>query len=237
MILDDLIKALEAADPDKVVPIGFENPHSWRGNYAELAFEPAANVTVRSMLEAAWEAEGTTYEGWKGGDYTMSLLSDVHLAERGDIGEPIGPLLLRYMLGAPPQPATAYLVAVLGVPTVDRRVIDAISNMGDEIGVMATYDPDEGFETIGKARLIERGQDRQRLIYAAPLTPFDVPEGHVLVPNVSGAASGVDVNFAPGAHVIIRWVEPVAIRALVVAPSPWPDYPATIELDAVEAMG
>ena len=99
MTLGELIERLEAADPDRIVRVGFSNPHSYRGHYVELAFEPAENVTVASMLEAARSALGSTYEGWKGGDFTMHEYTDVWLAIEGRTGEGIGPTLLDYMLG------------------------------------------------------------------------------------------------------------------------------------------
>lgn len=99
MTLGELIKTLEKANPDKVVPIGFKHPHCYRGYYEQLAFEPARNVTVGSMLECAKSAVGQTFEGYKGGDYTMDNYTRVWLAEYGDTGESIGPTLMRYMLG------------------------------------------------------------------------------------------------------------------------------------------
>ncbi|MFC9490722.1 hypothetical protein ACFTZM_32240, partial [Streptomyces hydrogenans] len=65
MPLGELITALEAADPDLVLPDGFTHPHSYRGYYHELAFEPAHNATVGEMLADARSALGTTYTGWK----------------------------------------------------------------------------------------------------------------------------------------------------------------------------
>lgn len=100
MTLDELIQALEAEDPDKVLPLGFSHPHSWRGSYNELAFEPTANVTVGQMLADARSALGATYEGYKGGQYTMDGLTDCHLAEEGREGEDLGPILLTLLLAA-----------------------------------------------------------------------------------------------------------------------------------------
>lgn len=101
MTLDELIVALEAADPALVLPLGFSNPHSYRGDYMDLAFEPTANVTVGQMLADARTALGATYQGHKGGDYTMHAYTDCWLAEdgRGD-GETIGPVLLTLLLAA-----------------------------------------------------------------------------------------------------------------------------------------
>lgn len=98
MQLRDLIEALEKADQTKVVPHGFNNPHSYRGYYEELAFVPAENVTVASMLAAAKSAIGRTFTGWKGGDFTMGEWSNVYLAKIGNTGEELGPRLLAYML-------------------------------------------------------------------------------------------------------------------------------------------
>lgn len=101
MRLGQLIEALELADPSLVVPWGFNHPHSYRGHYDELAFEPASNVTVSAMLADARSALGTTYEGYKGGDYLMDEFTDCWIAEYGNgDGETIGRTLLRYMLAA-----------------------------------------------------------------------------------------------------------------------------------------
>lgn len=99
MILKDLITFLEKRDPDLIVPIGFAKPHSYRGYYDDLAFEPAERVTVASMLACAKEAVGRTYIGYKGGEFRMSEYTEVWLAEYGDTGEGIGPVLLGYMVG------------------------------------------------------------------------------------------------------------------------------------------
>jgi hypothetical protein len=101
MMLNELIALLEAEDPAKVLPLGFSNPHSWRGVYSELAFEPTANITVGQMLAEARSALGATYEGWKGGEYTMDGLTDCWLAEEGHgDGETLGPILLTLLLAA-----------------------------------------------------------------------------------------------------------------------------------------
>lgn len=100
MTLDELITALETEDPDLVLPPGFGNPDSYRGYYEQLAFKPIANVTVGQMLADARRAHGSTYEGWKGGEYTMNGYTDCWIAERGHLGEEIGPILLTLLLTA-----------------------------------------------------------------------------------------------------------------------------------------
>lgn len=99
MILKELIEKLEKEDPKKIIPLGFDRPHSYRGYYRDLAFEPIYNISVEEMLKCAKEALGSTYSGYKGGDYTMSEYTEVWLANYGDTGETIGNVLLNYMLG------------------------------------------------------------------------------------------------------------------------------------------
>ena len=99
MTLRDLIQTLEKYPADKIVPHGFGQPHSYRGYYDQLAFEPMENVTVGAMLDDAKSALGKTFQGYKGGDYEMKAWTEVWLAHYGQCGEGIGPTLLRYMLG------------------------------------------------------------------------------------------------------------------------------------------
>lgn len=80
--------------------MGFGRPHSYRGYYEQLAFEPVLATSVKAMLVAAESAIGTTYQGWKGGDFTMDEYTSVWLALEGDGGgETLGRLLLSLMLG------------------------------------------------------------------------------------------------------------------------------------------
>jgi hypothetical protein len=101
LTLGQLIAALEPEDPDLVIPLGFRNPHSYRGIYSEVAFEVAHNIRVGDMLDAARSALGETYQGWKGGDFTMEQYTDCYLVDdEGCTGESIGSTLLRFMLDA-----------------------------------------------------------------------------------------------------------------------------------------
>lgn len=69
---------------------------SWRGIYAELALgyrlsgydnrEQSTPVTVKSLLKELKEAIGYTYEGWKGGDYTMDENTPIWIANPGNSG-------------------------------------------------------------------------------------------------------------------------------------------------------
>lgn len=97
--LGEVIARLEREDPAKPVAVGFARPHSYRGYYAELAFEVERDTTVGDMLAAARSALGATFEGWKGGDYEMSEYTTCWLVrEEGYTGETVGALLLEYML-------------------------------------------------------------------------------------------------------------------------------------------
>lgn len=100
MNLGDLIKQLELYNQDTVVPFGFGAPHSYRGNYFDVAFEPVAPTTIGAMLEHAKSALGARFEGYKGGEYKMEEYSDCWIADYGCCtGETIGPILLDYMAG------------------------------------------------------------------------------------------------------------------------------------------
>jgi hypothetical protein len=98
VIISELIETLEKEDQSKVCPKGFANPHSYRGYYDSLAFEPADNVTVGEMLDSATRAMGSTYQGWKGGNFYMGPYVDVYLANEGCCGDELSATLLGYML-------------------------------------------------------------------------------------------------------------------------------------------
>lgn len=97
--LGDLIARLEREDPARVLPIGFAYPHSFRGYYEQLAFEPRRNITIGEVLAAARSALGATYEGYKGGEYTMTEWTTCWIANEGSSSDNlIGPLLLELLL-------------------------------------------------------------------------------------------------------------------------------------------
>ena len=98
MTLRELIAALAAADQNIVVENGFSEPHSYRGIYADLAFEPTPNTRVSEMLAAARSAVDSTFTGWKGGEFVMHDLVDVYLANIGDCGEELTKRTLHCML-------------------------------------------------------------------------------------------------------------------------------------------
>jgi hypothetical protein len=87
MLLKELIEILERCELSKTVE-GFGNPHSYRGYYDKLAFEPMT-TTIKDMLEAALSANGECYTGYKGGEFTMDGDTEVHIAYEGCCGNPI----------------------------------------------------------------------------------------------------------------------------------------------------
>jgi hypothetical protein len=97
MILGELIEFLERQDPLRVVTRGFGRPHSYRMDYSQVAFEPAVNVTVDSMLINARGAIGPTFIGWKGGEYEFDERTEAFIAEYGDPGQPVDIMIIRLL--------------------------------------------------------------------------------------------------------------------------------------------
>jgi hypothetical protein len=99
MSLGEIIERLEKEDPDRVLKIGWGEPASYRGYYEDVAFEPANDVTIGSMLENAESALGQTFSGYKGGDFKMHEHTECWIAEYGrSNGAQISDLLLDFML-------------------------------------------------------------------------------------------------------------------------------------------
>lgn len=103
--IEEALSILREYPFDRVVRDGFSSPASWRGAYSELAVEPDEGVTVWHMIDTLTLAIGTTYYGYKGGEFTMSKHSEVHLANWGELGEPLTPRVLRYMLESEVDPS------------------------------------------------------------------------------------------------------------------------------------
>jgi len=104
--LGDVIRRLSLEDPNKVIALGFHNPHSYRGDYADLAFEPATRCRVGDMLATAEQALDQVYEGYKGGEYRMTAYSQVWIANEGSSsGTLLSPTVLELMLRQELYPA------------------------------------------------------------------------------------------------------------------------------------
>lgn len=96
--LGDLIDWLEKQNPNLVVKDGFGSPHSDRGSYEELAFDPVEETTFGAMLDHAQSAVGSTYTGWKGGDFVMDRSTPVLIGEYGNCGDEICEIHFKYWL-------------------------------------------------------------------------------------------------------------------------------------------
>jgi hypothetical protein len=83
MDLGDYIDLLQKQDPNKEVENGLGKPHSWRGSYWEVAFEPVGKTTFGEMLKDAENALGNTYTGWKGGEFVMTSETEVNVDREG----------------------------------------------------------------------------------------------------------------------------------------------------------
>lgn len=90
MTLGDMIKALETMPPDMKVD-GFDNPHSYRGYYCDLAFERLSDrrITAAFTLALLKDTMGRIFHGYKGGEYMMGESTPVWFAEWGSCGEKI----------------------------------------------------------------------------------------------------------------------------------------------------
>ena len=94
MTLGELTQALKKCDPSAQVeyafgglsPTGFG---SYRGDYSHLAlgFElpgyQSQPLTVADLIAKCEEANGATYEGYKGGDFQMSDRTPIWIANYG----------------------------------------------------------------------------------------------------------------------------------------------------------
>lgn len=91
LTLSELIGELIKMPQDAVVERGFAKPMSYRGYYDEVAFEPARNVTIGSMLCHAMSADGESFTGYKGGTFEMRGSTPCWLAHYGNTGDAIEP--------------------------------------------------------------------------------------------------------------------------------------------------
>ena len=65
---------------------GIQHPHSYRGYYQDLAFEPQRICTLSESLYSAKESIGASYWGYKGGEETMYSSTSCWIASEGDCG-------------------------------------------------------------------------------------------------------------------------------------------------------
>lgn len=104
LTLIELIQYYEAAaelPPEQTVFASrLIGPHSYRGEYNQLAFNSERTpITAREQLEILNCVLGATYPGWKRGSFVMGLNTLTNCARPGYIGNPITPTLLSSIKG------------------------------------------------------------------------------------------------------------------------------------------
>ena len=83
MTLGELIAALDELPTGRRV-VGFGEPHSYRGYYEDLAFEPSQEAeTVAELRERCQNCMGQIFEGYKGGDFPMHANTAVWISSYG----------------------------------------------------------------------------------------------------------------------------------------------------------
>ena len=83
MTLGKLIKRLSDM-PASVMVDGIGRPHSYRGYYQDLAFQPLpVQVTAAELLNTCRDCMGKVFEGYKGGEFQMGELTPVWIAHYG----------------------------------------------------------------------------------------------------------------------------------------------------------
>lgn len=105
-VADDFVVTVLSKDSDNDAwcePTGhnysittISKPHSYRGDYSQLAFEPTKlcfahrgdlkEATVKHILPMLEIADGEVFTGYKGGDYVMSGESEIFVAEYSHCG-------------------------------------------------------------------------------------------------------------------------------------------------------
>jgi len=86
LTLGALITALKAMPPDSVVA-NISGAHSYRGYYCDLAFKLTSGTRpAKELLAECRDAMGNVFTGYKGGDYIMSTLTPLWIAEYGHCG-------------------------------------------------------------------------------------------------------------------------------------------------------
>lgn len=86
MTLGGLIDRLKELPPDLEVDF-VSGPHSYRGYYTDLAFEPeSGTMKVSELLSVAEDSLGETFIGYKGGEYVMAKDTPVWISYHGESG-------------------------------------------------------------------------------------------------------------------------------------------------------
>ncbi len=93
-VLGEVILLLEAQPKKNTVKLDFTNEiptslHSYRGYYEDLSLDYSPNVQpmiVSQLLQLFKDADGKTFSGYKGDNFTMYRRTLVWVAKYGDTG-------------------------------------------------------------------------------------------------------------------------------------------------------
>lgn len=81
-LIDEVVKL-----PDETTFLEILNPHSYRGYYIDLAFESGeGEISKQEVLDLLTSCINKVFEGYKGGDFLMTLETPVWLANEGSCG-------------------------------------------------------------------------------------------------------------------------------------------------------
>lgn len=84
----EIIDRIEKLPESTILKIGLAYPHSYRGYYDELAFTPVIEDTpILEFINSLKDALNKSYNGYKGGEYTMTEDTTVWLTEYGSSSE------------------------------------------------------------------------------------------------------------------------------------------------------
>lgn len=85
MTLGYMIEILDGMGDAEVANL--TDPHSYRGYYEDLAFEPSDGTrTAKSLADECRRCMGQVFVGYKGGDFVMDALTPVWVSEYGCLG-------------------------------------------------------------------------------------------------------------------------------------------------------
>ena len=85
MTLGALIERLKSLPTD--TRIALSDPHSYRGYYSDLSFEPFDSQPASDLLVDCIGAMGAIFTGYKGGEFPMHSGVPVWVANRGSCGK------------------------------------------------------------------------------------------------------------------------------------------------------
>lgn len=88
LTVGEAIKVLRSIPNDTAIVPGISYPHSYRGYYSDLAFEPAGeSITAGELLGMFLSVMGKSLVGYKGGNFIMGETTPVWVAHYGACGD------------------------------------------------------------------------------------------------------------------------------------------------------